>query len=269
MMAKHLALLILGVTLLGLIGCNIKTPEIHGVVLDKETNQPVEGAWVRVTLDTRSKTIQGDVSNYLSVDSPHTRTDRNGSFLIPSRRFRKPYPPVAFGTEAVNFGIGAATVDDRGGRINLKGEKLEEFLRKKKVDLTIYSGPVERTEAEYFSHLQSLYSYCLTGRSSVEVPSVEGGCDEWELSYAIAKHERYLERFWKLLEERGYSTALDQLSYLYQKRGDFEKAIKTLTKSIALMEKKGLLKFDVWQKNKKEIEWKIDELQNKLRAKQK
>jgi hypothetical protein len=193
MKLKHSMIFVLGMTLMGLIGCNIKTPEIHGVVLDEETKQPVEGAWVRATLDLESKTIQGDVTSYLSVDSPHTRTDKDGKFLIPSRTFKKPPFPVGFGTEAISFGIGAATIDDRGGRINLKGEKLGEFLGKKKFELTIYSGPVERTEAEYSSHLQSLYKYCLTGRSSVEVPAVEGSCDEWELNYAIAKHERYLE----------------------------------------------------------------------------
>lgn len=262
-MFKHSMIFVLGMTLVGLIGCSIRTPEIQGLVLDEETKQPVEGAWVRATLDVKSKTIQGDVTSYLSVDSPHTRTDKDGKFLIPSRAFKKPPFPVGFGTEAINFGIGAATVDDRGGRINLKGEKLEEFLGKKKVELTIYSGPVERTEAEYFSHLQSLYKYCLRGRSSVEVPVVEGGCDEWELKYAIAKHERYLERFWEILEDRGYTTALDQLSYLYEKSGDFEKAIITLRKSITLMQRKGLLKFETWQRNKKEIERQINELQTK------
>jgi tetratricopeptide (TPR) repeat protein len=263
MMLRHSLIFVLGITLMGLIGCSVKTPEIHGVVLDEETKQPVEEAWVRATLDLKSKTIQGDVTSYLSVDSPHTRTDKNGKFLIPSKTFKKPPFPIGFGTEAINFGIGAATVDDRGGRINLKGEKLEEFLGKKKIELTIYSGPVERTEAEYSSHLQSLYKYCLTGRSSVEVPPIEGGCDEWELNYAIAKHERYLEKYREHIEKEVNTVIFDHLSYLYEKKGDLNKAVEALKKSIALIERRGLLKFEVWQRNKKEIELQINGLQKK------
>jgi hypothetical protein len=263
MMPKHSMIFVLGMTLLGLIGCSIRTPEIQGIVLDEKTKQPVEGAWVRATLDLKSKTIQGDVTSYLSVDSPHTRTDKHGKFLIPSKSFKKPPFPIGFGTKAINFGIGAATIDDRGGRINLKGEELEKFLGKKKVELTIYSGPVERTEAEYSSHLQSLYKYCLTGRSSVEVPPTEGGCDEWELNYTLVKHERYLEKYRGHIEKEVNTVIFDHLAYLYEKKGDLHEAIETLKKSVALIEKQGLLKFEVWQRNKKQIELKINELQKK------
>ena len=276
MMLKHLMIFVFGLTLVGPIGCNIKTPEIHGVVLDEDTKQPVEGAWVRATLDLESKTIQGDVTSYLSVDSPHTRTDEHGKFLIPSRTFKKPPFPVGFGTEAISFGIGAATIDDRGGRINLKGEKLGEFIGKKKFELTIYSGPVERTEAEYSSHLQSLYKYCLTGRSSVEVPAVEGGCDEWELNYAIAKHERYLERhkdpkiilnppygvskFDKIIQ---YSSAIQQLAGLYEKKGNLGQAVHLLREAEAFDKKHGL------SSHLGEYEAQIDELQRKLHKSEK
>ncbi|OGP93390.1 MAG: hypothetical protein A2157_18000 [Deltaproteobacteria bacterium RBG_16_47_11] len=261
-MLKQLTVVVLGIITIGLAGCNIKTPEIHGVVLDSETKQPVEGAWVRATLEIKSKTVQGDVTSYLSVDSPHTRTDKHGKFLIPSRTFKKPPFPVGFGTEAINFGIGAATVDDRGGRINLKGEKLEEFLGKKKLELTIYSGPVERTEAEYSSHLQSLYKYCLTGRSSVEVPSVEGGCDEWELAYAIAKHEGFLKRLEepKTMDQRiHYAGTMKQLAYLYKIKGDFKKALETFNKVKSFEEKRGV---DLWLR---EFEHEINDLQQKIR----
>ncbi len=62
-MVKRLTL-ILSVALLFLVtGCNIKTPEIRGVVLDAETKQPVEGAWVTATLEFTAKTVAGDVYN--------------------------------------------------------------------------------------------------------------------------------------------------------------------------------------------------------------
>jgi hypothetical protein len=117
-----------------------------------------------------------------------------------------------------------------------------------------------------------LYSYCLTGRSSVEVPPVEGGCDEWELNYAIAKHERYLEKYKKLAEEgeaKGYGVALENLAYLFEMKGDFKKAIDTLTRKIVLIEKRGLLKFETWRNEKANIERKIKELKKKPVLKQK
>ncbi len=254
-------LLILGVSIFGIIGCSIKTPEIRGVVLDEETKQPVEEAWITATLGIKTKTVGGDVHKYLSVEMPHTRTDKSGRFIIPSKRFKKPSFPIGFGTDVETFGVGASTVDDRGGSLNLM-----EFLGKRKADVTIYIKPdhTKDTEGEYFTYLHGLYNYCLTGRFYVEVPPSEGGCDEWELNYAITKHERYLERFKKVVEERGYSTALDQLAYLYEKKDDYGRAIETFRKSITIMEMKGLLKFEVWQRNKKEIEWKISELQKKL-----
>jgi hypothetical protein len=262
-MFKYSAILFLVAILTGLTGCNIKTPEIHGVVLDEETKQPVEGAWVRATLDIKSKTIQGDVTSYLSVDSPHTRTDKNGKFLIPSKRFKKPSFPVAFGTEAISFGIGAATVNDRGGRINLKREKLEEFLRKKEIDLTVYSRPVERTEAEYSSHLQSLYNYCLTGRSSVEVPPPDDRCDEWELDYAIAKHEGFLKKLEepKTMDQRiHYAGTMKQLAYLYKVKRDYKKSLETFHKVKSFEEKRGV---DLWLR---ELEHEISDLQQKMKG---
>src|SRR3990170_5086357 len=135
-MVKRLTL-ILSVALLFLVtGCNIKTPEIRGVVLDAETKQPVEGAWVTATLGIKTKTVGGDVRNYLSVEQPHTRTDKNGRFIIPSRGFKKPSFPAGFGTDIETFGVGASAVDDRGGDINLKN-----FLGKDKADVTIYVKP--------------------------------------------------------------------------------------------------------------------------------
>lgn len=262
MVFRHLVTLFLGVILIGLMGCSIKTPEIHGIVLDEETKQPVSEAWVHATLELKTKTIQGNVYNVLSVDRPHTRTDHGGRFVIPSKRFKKPLPPVGFGTEIQNFSVNATTIDDRSG-----GFYLKDYKWKRKLEVTIYVRPWEKgfeDEREYFSYIQSLYRYCLSGRFGVEVPSVEGGCDEWELDYAIAKHERYLERFKSIVEGRGYSTALDQLSELYEKKGDYTKAIEVLNKSISIMEKKGLLKFEVWQKNKEEIEMRINKLRQKL-----
>src|SRR4030067_2060209 len=93
-MVKGLTL-ILSVALLFLVtGCNIQTPEIRGVVLDAETKQPVEGAWVTATLGIKTKTVAGDTHSYLSVEIPHTRSDKNGKFVISSSKFDTPSFPV-------------------------------------------------------------------------------------------------------------------------------------------------------------------------------
>jgi len=276
-MAKYLLGLFLGILLVCLLGCSIETPEIRGVVLDAETKQPVEGAWVHATIELNTKTVQGDVHNALSVDRPHTRTDKQGKFIVPSKKFKKPYPPLGFGTEVLSFRVGISTVDDKGGGVRYfggyykrdfgKGDgDLKEVLRRDVIELNIHIKPVERSESEYFHHLQSLYSYCLSGRFSVEAPAVEGGCDEWELDYAIAKHERYLEKNRILAEEgksRGYGAALEQLAYLYEKKGDIKMAIKTLQDKVALIENRGLLKFPDWKRDKENLEQKIKKLQGK------
>ena len=262
-MVKGLTL-ILSVALLILVtGCNIKTPEIRGVVLDAETKQPVEGAWVTATLGIKTKTVAGDTHSYLSVDPPHTRTDKNGKFVIPSRKFDKPSFPVGLGTTVESFGVGANTVDDRSASVSLI-----QFLGEGKANITIYLKPEERTESEYYSHLQALYNYCLTGRFFAEVPAVEGGCDAWELDFTITKYKRYLERY-KDDEESGYFTALGELAYLYEKKNDYKKSIEILREQIFFIERHGFLKFKMWQRNKAEVEYKINRLQHKLREKEK
>jgi hypothetical protein len=281
-MSKYLKLTVFVILVFGLASCNIRTPEIKGVVLDQETRQPVAEAWVTATLQTKTRTIQGNVYSYLSVDPPHTRTDKDGKFIIPGKKFRKPTFPVGFGTVTESFGVGARTVDWRGGGVEIKdllgkGNKIEVVInirRAEKVDeekiMAYLKDGVTKERAdqiieqEYFSSLQALYNYCLTGRSSVEVPPVEGGCDEWELDYVIAKYEWYLGKYKENVEKEVNTVIFDRLAYLYEKKGDLNKAIETLKKSIALIEGRGLLRLEVWQRNKKGIEWRINELGKKL-----
>jgi hypothetical protein len=258
-MHKYLIAIVFVILVASLIGCDIKTPEIRGVVLDEETRQPVEEVWITVTLGIRTETVGGDVRKYLSVEIPHTRTDKSGRFTIPSKRFKKPSFPFGFGTDVESFGVGVSTVDDKGGSLSLM-----EFLGKRKADVTIYIKPdhTKDTEGEYFTYLQGLYNYCLTGRFYVEVPPVEGGCDEWELNYAIIKHERFLKR---LEEPRSseqkarYSNTLNQLGYLCERKGDFKKAIAVYTK---LMEFEGIRGWFY-----KSSEYRINELRKKFKEK--
>jgi hypothetical protein len=53
------------------------------------------------------------------------------------------------------------------------------------------------------------------------------------------------------------------LSNLYEKKGDIDKAVEILKQILNLIERRGLLKFDIWRKNKESIEKRISELQKK------
>ena len=280
-MLKNLIVLFCSVSWICLAGCNIRTPEIRGVVLDEETKQPVEGAWVHATVWVSVKTVQGDVGRVISLEQPHTRTSKNGTFLIPRREIDKFPLPAGFGTRVDKFNIVVSTLDRSG-----KAEIDQNHLRKKTIDLTIFMEDIEKAwekelqhvvpdkveqerEMREFSSLQALYNYCLTGRFSVEVPPVEGGCDEWELNYAIAKHEGYLQRYKILAEQskiKGYFAAIEQLSELFGRKGDYKKAIEVLKLKIYLMEKRGLLKFEDWVVEKKNLESEIRRLQEKLKG---
>ncbi len=231
-MVKILFLLCGLILMIGLSACEVKTPEIHGLVLDAETKQPVEGAWIRAVVGVKTKTVAGDVGRFIGLHQPHTRTDKDGKFLIPSRSIKKPPFPVSFGTEVEDIVIAAHTVDDRIGSVTLEGDEFRKFLKKSKADVTLYSKFEQWKEEEYFSHLQTLYDYCFTGRYGIEMPPVEGGCDEWELNYAIFKHEKYLQKFPLTEITRSHnSIILEQLGRLYEKKGDLRKAITYLQKA--------------------------------------
>ena len=81
MMLRNLKIVVLGILLFGLMGCELKTPEIRGVVLDEETKKPIEGAWVTSTLEVYSKTVGGEVHHSFFVGK--TWTDKEGKFLLP------------------------------------------------------------------------------------------------------------------------------------------------------------------------------------------
>jgi hypothetical protein len=254
-----LALMILA---LALLGCDIRTPEIRGVVLDEETKQPIENAWVHSSIDTESKTIQGPVETVWRVEPPHTRTNKKGEFVIPSRNIEASSFPFGIGREVKNFSVSATTIGDKSG-----GMYIKDFKRKSLIEVTILVKTWEGTknEREYFSYIQSIFSYCYSGRIGIEVPPVDGGCDDWELNLAIAKHEHYLKEFMPEIQRKGYSNAFGQLAELYEKRKDIAKSVEILRMSIEVMENKGLLKFKEWQDNKKGIEGKISRLENMLK----
>lgn len=276
---KGLAILLLSIAMLGLTGCSIRTPTIHGMVLDAETKEPVEGAWVTADVEIETNTVAGTVTTVWSVAPPHLRTGKDGRFVIPSKRIKKSLPPRGFGTKVKSLGVSAHTADWRGGGLELK-EKAGN--RKTEVTILIKSAvkedekqviayqnegitkerALELIELEYFATLQSLYTYCRTGRLGVARPSVKDGCDAWELDYVITKHEWFLERLGepKNIDQRvHYRGTMSQLGYLYRRKGDYKKAL-SIFKTVLAYDKK--TKMDL---NFREYERQIKELEGLLK----
>ena len=274
--------MVFAVALTFIAGCKIQTPEIRGVVLDAETKEPVADAWVAsVTISVDTRTVAGNVGRIISLEPPHLRTGKDGRFVIPSRAWKKPPPPIGFGTKVVEFEIGAGTIDKSGSlKIN------PDELGKNKIDVRVYIEDIEKIykrmwghlsheEFEYekeesiFSGLHGLYRYCTSGRSSIEVYIEESptGCDDWEFNYAITKYEWYLEKYKNpqintgtldRLQDRydrisHYSLTLEHLAYLYKEKGEYKKALDTFHKSLEFSKK--------WNTfNRKAIEYQINEL---------
>lgn len=249
-----------GLLLLSLTACSRSTPEMRGVVLDEKTGQPVENAWITSTLSLKTKTIQGDVHSYQAVDPPHTRTDKNGRFVIPARKFKTPPFPVGLGTEVESLSINASTIDDRSGGFAVKD------YEKPQLDLTVYVSPWKKgleDDREYSSYLQSLYKYCTTGRFGIEAPRGVQGCDAWELDLAIAQHEGFVKRLGEA-KTGDQQTSLwgtrKQLAYLYGRKGEYKKALDIFIALKSSDERRGS---KMWLK---EYETQINELEQELNA---
>jgi hypothetical protein len=245
-------------------GCtSLKTPEINGVVVDAETKQPVEGAWVTATLEAVSKTIQGDVHQSLFVGK--TWTDKEGKFVLPPKEYKKPSFLVSFGSKMESLNIAARTVTSKGYISD--GIGIEEFEKEEQISL--YLKP-PKDAAYYLSAISGLYDYVLSGRLGVSVPAVPETEVLEVLDMAINAHEKYLEKYQhpKLIENPpygvskwdniiAYSGALKRLAYLYKKRGNYNKALALFS---------NVKKFDLQHElslSLKEYDVQINELQQK------
>jgi len=222
-MVKKLTAAILGIFMIGLYGCKIQTPEIRGVVIDAETNQPVPEAWIFATLVVETQTVQGGVTTYIALEEPHTRSNEKGEFIIPAREIKIRFSPYESAARVKELSAGAETIDDRFGRFPLR-----EYEGRERLDIILKIRPVERKEDDYYHHIKNLYYDCLMGRRGITIPIRRDGCDEWELNYAITKHERFLSRLEEpntIDRETYYAHTMRQLAFLYRKKGDYKKAL--------------------------------------------
>ncbi len=280
-MQSKLIYLILLIAALLVVGCDIRTPEIRGTVLDAATKQPVADAWIQFTVEVSTRTSAGGTGNCYRIEPPHTRSDKEGKFLVPAHEIEISPFYYLYLTKVEGFGLIADTIDDRIGGFgvdirNYSTQRRRKFStngfdikrlwwRKNKVDLTILLKPREDMNdyKGYYEYLQGLYAYCLNGRTFVEVPPVTGGCDEWELNYAIAKHENFLKRLGlpKVADQESYYVGtMKDLGYLYKRKRDYIKALEAFKKTKEFLEKINV-KFLL-----PEYEKQIGELQELLRG---
>lgn len=279
-MFRHLVIILLGFLLIGLTGCAVFVPEIRGIVLDEETRQPVEDAWIAGTISLKTMTIGGDVGHTISLEPPHMRTDKYGRFVIPATTVRA---RSDFGSKAGDLVFSARTIDKRGsievGKEELKKDAIEITILVADEDTMLRSEYPRRTHDEleeiYSYSLGGIYNYCSRGRFGIERPAVKEGCDEWELNYAITKHERYLEKYKELLTIdspplrdpkrdliRHYNAVMKQLGELYWKKGDYKMALEVYVKVKDYMQKHGLTyAWDLINRNIAELQKLIQEQQ--------
>jgi tetratricopeptide (TPR) repeat protein len=280
--AKNIMLAALGILLIGLGGCTMtRTPEIRGLVLDRETWRPVPDAWIHAQLGLELVTIAGRGNDLLSLDSPHTRTNEKGEFFIPARDFQSPFFPFILKKNYYYFGVSADTLDDRMGEyrigpwgwksridVTLYVEPWKEFLLKNREKLFLgscfhyvgsdnLSKPVDYEEA-YFSYLATLEHYCFGGRLHYEKPAVQGGCDEWELNYAIFKYEKFLEKLKKpktVDQESILAVTMHRIAYLYKRNKNYEKALEIFKAALSYARQRGVKMNQLrYEKEIKELE---------------
>ena len=226
-----------------------KTPKIMGMVVDANTELPVEDARVSTRLDIQTSTRSGDSIVYVPLERTHIRTDEYGRFTIPSRKLKKLLPAGGSDSEAQWLRIDAETLDDRGGEVNYYINKLvnltdkqrdgdlKKLFSKRLVSVVIYIEPMKRKIGDYSNYLHDMENVCL-GLLSPE----RGGCDDWELDYTIKKHESFLKKLGKPKtgEQVGwYSRGMGGLAALYKKKGDYKTALATHRKLKDYKKKRG------------------------------
>jgi hypothetical protein len=256
-MFRNIMIFIVGILMISLTGCDLKTPEIRGVVLDAETKQPVEGAWVTATLDVYTKTVGGDVHQSLFVGK--TWTDKEGKFVIPPKEFKMPSFPMSFGSKLESLNVTARAISTKGYMsegIGIKGaQKVSEIL--------LHLKPPKNVE-NYRSALGGLYDFILTGKIGDAFPSIAKTERQEVVNIAIGAYRHYLEKMGEPKtkdQKSSYTAVMKDLGYLYSWKGDHENALYTFKKVMEFDRKRNM---DLYIK---EYEVCIKELEQKIQGK--
>lgn len=277
---KFAIMTLAAIIVLYLIFFSVITPYIRGVVIDKETKKPLENAWIMAVAGTTTLTVAGDVSSYHLITRPHTRTDKNGRFSILPRIFFSFPPPLTFGMSTFKLRIdiyapggkrAAVEVIDGKRAIPSPVSQDEEatitawpIVRKVAVNVLIPVKHISMTQKQTKEELGWLGRYCDSGRYYFSRPFVERGCDNFEADYVISEFLKVVESIGSpqnIDQETYYAGALASLGYLFEKKGEYRKAIDYFT---------AVQYFDTQRKvdiNLRIYDTHIKELKEKLNAK--
>lgn len=264
--------------------CTVRTPAITGVVIDKETKKPVENAWIMAVIETTTRNFGGENSEYYVLNRPHTRTDKEGRFSVPSHRRYSAPPPLEWGMSKTRLRIDVYAPGGKRGAIDIPVRKRVGISVPQDEEATIGPGrslsdkgftvmiPVKHvpmTIEEKKEDLGWLRGGCVrNGRFGFAwqiIPS--DGCDAYELDYLIEAYERFADELKKNMNTDSdshvlYWSSQKHLSSIYEDKGDYQRALELLV-SVRTDYKKEGLTINLYQ-----LEVKIKELQQKIKEKQ-
>jgi hypothetical protein len=261
-MFRKISCLAIVILVLALLGCDIRTPEIRGVVLDEETKQPIENAWVTAVSEIESKTISGGVHQTIFVGK--TWSGKNGEFVIPAKLFKKQISWMAFGTRMESLNIGARAITGRG--YLSEGVKSDPNKRDSQIILIV---KMPKDWMHYRSAIHGLYDFILIGKlgdADTLIPKEE----RMEIiDLAIKSAEDYGAKFGEGAtreENNSYVAVMKNLGYLYSWKADYEKALETFKKLFDFDEKRNVTVFlEEFKMQIKENQMKL----NKIRERKK
>jgi len=204
----------------------VLTPFIRGVVVDETTKQPVENAWVMATASIGSRTVAGDVGGARAISHRHLRTGKDGVFYIFPKLYLSFPTPFTFGTMKKNLNLTVRVMDGKRAEVNLTNDWWKRFIF-----MTVHTKQDERNFEELRSELRNLFTYCKDG---LFFPVYRYGsqiCDAWELDYTIVVHENLIKKLdapRNTKQDAFYAGAMGALVNLYERKGDYKKALEAL-----------------------------------------
>lgn len=235
----------------------VLTPFIRGVVVDETTKQPVENAWVMATASIGTRTIAGDVGGARAISRRHLRTGKDGVFYIFPKLYLSFPTPYTFGTMKKRLNLTVRVMDGKRAEVNLTND-----WWKRVIFIAVSVKQDERNFEELRSELTNLFTYCTDGLFFPVYRYGSQTCDAWELDYTIVMHENLIK---KLGEPRNtkqdafYAGVMGGLANLYERRGDYKKALEALT-TIRDIEKK-------YKSDLSRYHQRIDAVEEKLKRK--
>jgi len=260
--------------------CTVRTPEIDGVVIDKETKMPVQNAWIMAVVETDIRTFGGDVSIHRLITSPHTQTDGEGKFTIPSHFYYSAPPPLGWGMRKTRLRIDVFAPRAKRGAIDIYTYKQvgqpvpqdkeatvnpEPSLNKRSLLVTIPVSNLAMSFEDTKEELGWLAGYCSDGRYRFAWPIMQGGCSSLELDYLIQAYRKFISELVKMKSTNSDVMVMlwggqTRLAYLYKIKGDYKSALEIFIELHNSFKKRGLTM------GLHEQETEIKELQKKLQG---